>query len=67
MTSQQSDGFWEGGEEAWWRGLEDAIKAADERLKQAATAEERREAQSQLDELKRQEADAKQNGDQWLF
>ena len=67
MTSQQSDGFWEGGEDAWWRGLEDAIKAANERLKQATTEEERREAQERIDELERQEADAKQNGDQWLF
>mgnify|MGYP006908288830 CR=1 FL=1 len=67
MTTHDSNGFWEGGERAWWRGLNDAIKAAKRQLKTATTDDERTAAQSRLDELKRQEVDANKNGDDRLY
>lgn len=67
MTNHDSNGFWEGGERAWWRGLNDAIKSAKQQLKTATTDDERTEAQLRLDELRRQESDANQNGDDWLY
>jgi hypothetical protein len=67
MQHQSTDNFREGGADAWWTGLRDAVKSATERLKCSASDDERREAQAQLDELARQKADAERNGDRWLF
>jgi hypothetical protein len=62
-----SDSFWEGGAEAWDEGLQTALQAATEQLAAAATEAERHAAQSRLDELRRQEADAEETGERRLF
>lgn len=67
MKIHESDAFWEGGEDAWWKGLRDAIKAAAERIKSTESDEERIKAQAALERLNRQLADAKKNGRSWLF
>lgn len=67
MKHRESNGFWEGGYDAWWDGLRAALHSAADRLKAAEDDDDRDAAQAELDRLKEQRADANQNSDRWLF
>jgi hypothetical protein len=59
--------FWEGGQAAWWRGLQLRIWQLQLSRKTATTEDERRECEVQLKEAERLRDEAKQHGDRWLF
>jgi hypothetical protein len=67
MQSHHTDGFWEGGERAWWRGLKVAIDAAKQRLDKAQSDEERRTAEADVQKLDAEAVAAEKHGDEWLF
>lgn len=67
MKIHESAAFWEGGADAWWQGLRDAVRSAEKRLKTATSDEARQSAQAELEDLQRQQRDASQNGHRWLF
>ncbi|MBL8848151.1 MAG: hypothetical protein JNG89_00620 [Planctomycetaceae bacterium] len=67
MKAIESSGVRAGGASAWWLGLRAAIQSAKERLRKAASDEERKESQAELDRLKEQQADARTNGHRRLY
>ena len=67
MTQLQLHGFWSGGRRAWWNGLREAVRSAEQRVERSTTEQLRQEAQAELDMLKRQERHAKLTGHRWLF
>jgi hypothetical protein len=59
--------FREGGQSAWWRGLQLRIWQLQLSRKTAKTEQERRECEAELQEAERLRDEARRHGDHWLF
>ena len=58
--------FWSGGRAAWWRGLREELARRRRERDEAATAEERREHEARLEELEREQREARAHDEEWL-